>query len=136
MKKFSKILLFVLALSGCASIMRDGSQIVPIQSNVEDVNIEVTNSQGAIVYKGKTPAIVYLKTAKTGYFNPEKYLIKASKKGYSTQYTPIDYHISNWYWFGNFVFGGLIGWFIVDPITGEMYYLDEIATVNMTPMSE
>lgn len=46
MKKFSKILLFVLALSGCASIMRDGSQIVPIQSNVEDVNIEVTNSQG------------------------------------------------------------------------------------------
>ena len=54
--------------------MWDGSQIVPIQSNVEDVSIEVTNSQGAVVYKGKTPATVYLKTAKTGYFNPEKIL--------------------------------------------------------------
>ena len=136
MKEIFKILLCVLSLSGCASIMRDGSQIVPIQSNVEDVSIEVTNSQGAVVYKGKTPATVYLKTAKTGYFNPEKYLIKASKKGYSTQYTPIDYHISNWYWFGNIVFGGLIGWLIVDPITGEMYHLDEIATVNMTPIPE
>ena len=52
MKEIFKILLCVLSLSGCASIMRDGSQIVPIQSNVEDVSIEVTNSQGAVVYKG------------------------------------------------------------------------------------
>ena len=134
MKKVSKILLFVLALSGCSSVMRDDSQIVPIQSNVEDVNIEVTNSQGDVVYKGKTPTALNLKTSKSGYFNPEKYLVKASKNGYATQYTPIDYHISNWYWFGNAVFGGLIGWFIVDPITGEMYYLDEVANVNMTPL--
>lgn len=134
MKKISKILLCVLALSGCASVMRDDTQIVPIQSNVEGVNIEVTNSQGAVVYEGKTPTTLYLKTSKSGYFNPEKYLIKASKNGYSTQYTPIDYHISNWYWFGNAVFGGLIGWFIVDPITGNMYYLDDVANVDMTPL--
>ena len=80
-------------------------------------------------------AKAYLKTAKPGYFKPENYQIKASKDGYATQYTPIDSHISNWYWFGNLVFGGLIGWFIVDPLTGDMYYLDEVATVNMTPLS-
>ena len=136
MKNIYKILLCVLLLSGCASVMRDDTQIVPIQANVEGVNIEVTNSQGAVVYTGKTPTTVHLKTAKSGYFNRENYLIKASKEGYATQYTPIDSHISNWYWFGNLVFGGLIGWFIVDPITGEMYYLDEVATVNMTPLSK
>lgn len=53
MKKVSKILLCVLALSGCASVMRDDSQIVPIQSNVEDVNIEVTNSQGLLFTRVK-----------------------------------------------------------------------------------
>ena len=75
-----------------------------------------------------------LKPAKTGYFSPEKYIIKASKEGYATQFTPIDYHISNWYWLGNLGFGFLVGWFIVDPMTGKMYYLDEVATVNMTPL--
>ena len=136
MKNIYKMLFCLLLLSGCASVMRDNTQILPIQSNVEDVNIEVTNSQGAVVYTGKTPATVYLKTAKEGYFKPESYLIKASKDGYSTQYTPVDSHISNWYWFGNLVFGGLIGWFVVDPLTGDMYYLDEVATVNMTPLSK
>jgi uncharacterized protein YceK len=136
MKKVSKILLFVLVLSGCASVMRDDTQIVPIQSNVDNVNIEVTNSQGDVVYRGQTPTTLDLRTSRSGYFNPEKYFIKASKNGYVTQYTPIDYHISNWYWFGNAVFGGLIGWFIVDPMTGKMYYLDDVATVNMTPLQK
>ena len=136
MKNIYKILFCLLLLSGCATVMRDDTQIVPIQSNVEGVNIEVINSQGAVVYTGKTPVSVDLKTAKDGYFNPESYLIKASKDGYSTQYTPVDSHVSNWYWFGNLVFGGLIGWFIVDPLTGDMYYLDEVANVNMTPLSK
>mgnify|MGYP000813514811 CR=1 FL=1 len=121
-------------MTGCASIIRDNTQIVPIQANVENAKIEVTNSSGAVVYSGQTPTTVYLKSSKSGYFNPEKYIIKASKDGYATGFTTIDYHVSNWYWFGNILFGGLIGWFIVDPITGDMYYLDEVATVNLTPL--
>ena len=76
--------------------------------------------------------MVWLKTSNDGYFAPEQYFVKATKKGYSTQYTPIDWHVSNWYWFGNIVFGGLIGWFIVDPLTGKMYYLDDVAHVYMS----
>ena len=75
-----------------------------------------------------------MKPGNSGYFSPEKYLIKASKDGYATQYTPIEWHISKWYWFGNIAFGGLIGWFIVDPITGKMYYVDEIANIQMTKL--
>ena len=128
------ILMCFLVLTGCASIIRDNTQIVPIQANVENAKIEVTNSSGAVVYSGQTPTTVYLKSSKSGYFNPEKYIIKAPKDGYATGFTTIDYHVSNWYWFGNILFGGLIGWFIVDPITGDMYYLDEVATVNLTPL--
>ena len=123
-----------LVFTVCASIISDNTQIFPIQANVENAKIEVTNSSGAVVYSGQTPTTVYLKSSKSGYFNPEKYIIKASKDGYATGFTTIDYHVSNWYWFGNILFGGLIGWFIVDPITGDMYYLDEVATVNLTPL--
>lgn len=115
--------------------MRDSSQIVPIQANVDDVDIEITNSDGATVYRGKTPTTIWLKTAKKGYFSPETYYVKASKNGYVTQYTTINWHISNWYWFGNLVFGFIAGWFFVDPLTGKMYYLDDIATINMPPSS-
>ena len=62
MRKVSKILLFVLVLSGCASVMRDDTQMVPIQSNVDNVNIEVTNSQGDVVYRGQTPTTLDLRT--------------------------------------------------------------------------
>ena len=134
MKKY--LLLFILVLSGCASIVRDNTQVVPIQSNIENADIEITNSKGAVVYTGQTPTTVWLKPSSSGYFSPETYMIKASKKAYSTQYTPIDWHVSNWYWFGNIAFGGLIGWFIVDPLTGKMYYLDDVAHVQMSKLPE
>lgn len=132
--KHLAILLCLLFLSGCATVMRDGNQVVPIQANVDDVDIEITNSKGAVVYSGKTPTTVWLKTSQKGYFSPETYHVKASKKGYVTQYATIDWHVSNWYWFGNLIFGYVAGWFLIDPLTGKMYYLDEVATVNMTPL--
>lgn len=67
------------------------------------------------------------------YFNPEKYTVVASKDGFKTQTTIIDWHVSGWYWAGNFVIGGLIGYLIIDPITGDMYYLDEEVNLNMSP---
>ena len=131
MIKKGLMLLLTITLMGCATVMRDSSQIIPIQANIDNVDIEITNSDGAVVYTGKTPTTVWLKTAKKGYFSPEKYYVKASKNGYVTQYTTIDWHISNWYWFGNFVFGFIAGWFFFFFLTGKMYYLDDIATIQM-----
>jgi len=51
------ILMCFLVLTGCASIIRDNTQIVPIQANVENAKIEVTNSSGAVVYSGQLPFI-------------------------------------------------------------------------------
>ncbi len=131
MKKLLAIAVTMLCLSGCASIVRDSYQSVPVQANVDNVDIEITNSEGRVVYTGQAPTSVLLKTSKSGYFSPEKYTVKASKAGYATQYETIDWHVSNWYIFGNLVFGGLLGWFVVDPLTGEMYYLDEVSSVYL-----
>lgn len=124
-------------LSNCATVMRDNHQAVPIKANVEKVDIKITNKAGEIVFEGQTPTTLTLNTAaKSGYFNPEKYTITASKDGFQTQTNIIDWHVSSWYWAGNLAIGGLIGYLIIDPITGDMYYLDEEVNLNMSPVQK
>jgi hypothetical protein len=42
---------------------------------------------------------------------------------YDTRTVPIDFKLDGWY-IGNIIFGGLIGFLIVDPATGAMWKLD------------
>mgnify|MGYP005968276799 FL=1 len=131
---FLTIGIFAGFLSSCATVMRDNTQTISIKSSVEEVDIKITNKDGEVVFEGQTPTTITLKTAISGgYFNPEKYTVTASKDGFKTQTTIIDWHVSGWYWAGNFVIGGLIGYLIIDPITGDMYYLDEEVNLNMSP---
>ncbi len=44
--------------------------------------------------------------------------------------TKIKAGVDGWY-IGNIIFGGLIGWLIVGPLTGAMYALPESVTVEM-----
>ena len=136
MKKLFLILtfgIFVGFLSSCATIMRENNQSIPIRANVEDVQIKITDKKGNVVFEGTTPTTINLKTSAGGYFDPQKYKITASKDGFKTQSSVIDWHVSGWYYAGNLVIGGLIGYLIIDPLTGDMYYLDEEVNLNMQP---
>ena len=134
---FLTVGIFAAFLSSCATVMRDNNQAVPIKANVEKVDIKITNKAGELIFEGQTPTTLTLKTAaKGGYFNPEKYTIVASKDGFQTQTSVIDWHVSGWYWAGNIVIGGLIGYLIIDPMTGDMYYLDEEVNLNMSPVQK
>lgn len=131
---FLSLSLCTIALCSCATIMRENSQIVAVKSNVEKVDIRITNRSGELIFEGQTPTTLPLKTSvKGGYFSPEQYTITASKDGFKTQTHVIDWHVSGWYWAGNFVIGGLIGYLIVDPMTGDMFYLDEEANLSLVP---
>lgn len=138
MKKILLMLTFGIfagMLSSCATIIRDNSQVVPINASTEKVDIKITNKKGITIFEGQTPTVVNLKTSSGGYFDPEKYTVIASKDGFATQTQVIDWNVSGWYIFGNLAIGGLIGYLIVDPLTGDMYYLDEDPVhFNMTPI--
>lgn len=137
MKKLLIILSCVIGISACATIMRENTQAIPIKANVEKVDIKITNKSGEVVFEGQTPTTLTLKTAApSGYFNPEKYTIIASKDGFRTQTNIIDWHVSGWYWAGNLMFGGLLGYLIIDPITGDMYYLDKEVNLNMSTIQK
>ena len=139
MKKLFLILtlgLFVGLLSSCATVMRENSQSIPIKANVDKVDIKLVDKNGQTVFEGQTPTTVNLKTSLNGYFNPQKYTVIASKDGYKTHTSVLDWHVSGWYYVGNLVFEGILGYLIIDPITGDMYYLDEEVNLNMTPINK
>ena len=116
-------------ISGCASIVGDSSYPVAVSSTPGGASFEIKDSRGNLVHSGTTPATVSLKSGE-GYFDGAEYTIAFKKDGYEAQQITLDSSVSGWYW-GNILFGGVIGLFVVDPLTGAMYKLPEEAKVSL-----
>ncbi|WP_207510207.1 PEGA domain-containing protein [Longitalea luteola] len=110
--------------SSCATIVSKSSYMVTVDSTPRDAQVTVTNRNDEQVYSGRTPALVRLKSG-AGFFRAAAYEIKISKEGFATQTVSIRASLNGWY-IGNLLFGGLIGFLIVDPATGAMYRLKEL----------
>lgn len=104
--------------SGCASIISDTSYPVNISSSPEGAPFVVRNENGVAVARGRTPDVVTLE-AGDGYFSGATYTIESG-----SERVTLDSNLDEWYW-GNILFGGLIGMLIVDPATGAMWELPE-----------
>jgi uncharacterized protein YceK len=123
MKKLICVL-SVLIASGCATIMNDASKTVQINSNVPQVNYSIKNKVGSVVQNGVTPSAVTLKVS-SGPYSGEKFLIDFTKEGYQPSTAVLDSEISGW-WFGNLLlFGGILGFAVIDPISGKMWTLPD-----------
>ncbi|RZD15366.1 MAG: hypothetical protein EVJ47_03585 [Candidatus Acidulodesulfobacterium ferriphilum] len=125
--KLSSLVLLSLAVvgsfSGCATIVgKSAPANVSIRSFPEHAKVKVTNSEGNLVYEGTTPTMVSLKKY-DGYFSGQTYTMTFSKKGYLKYVATDGMKVNGWSWYieGNLIFGGVIGWFIVDPLTGAMW---------------
>lgn len=120
------VLLAVVVFSqGCASIISKSSYPVKITSSPSGAGITVYNKKGEQVHRGTTPATVNLK-AGAGYFSGQNYTVEFRKDGYPVRKAQIRRGVDGWYIGGNFLFGGLIGWLIVDPLTGAMWTLKDL----------
>lgn len=108
--------------TGCASIFSGSKQTISFKSEPELSNITITNKAGEKIHTGTTPATVTLKKS-AGYFKPENYKVTFVKEGYVSQTLDVKATVNGWY-FGNILFGGVIGILIVDPLTGAMYSLN------------
>lgn len=128
------ILFLVIAVSGCASIIAGTSQTISIKSTPDDAAVKVYNAKGEVISNSQTPFIITLKKGR-GYFKAEEYRLVIEKAGYRTSEVQISARVGGWYAFGNLLFGGLIGYLIVDPISGAMWTLTP-EEVNATLGSE
>ena len=131
---FGALIAAVLLSSGCASIVTNSTYPVAINSTPSSANISITDKKGREVFVGSTPAIVQLQ-AGAGFFSNAAYQVKFSSQGYNDKVVSITATLDGWY-FGNILFGGLIGMLIVDPATGAMWkirtdFLNETLTPNI-----
>lgn len=78
---------------------------------------------GRLVSTGVTPQSVVLDKSDGSYFGGKDYSITFTKEGYTPTTLPIKHSANGWYIGGNLVFGGLIGYLLVDPFNGGMYTL-------------
>ncbi len=116
------VVAMTLSLAACATIFGQSTQNVTISSDPSEATVKVVDETGAQVFDGATPASVTL-TKKRGYFKGKSYTVTIEKTGYQPLEVALTPRAGGWYIGGNIIFGGLIGWFIVDPLTGAMWTL-------------
>jgi len=105
--------------------------MVRVDSMPTGANVTVADKRGAILQSGVTPVFFALKSS-DGFFTSAKYYFTFSKDGHLNTTTHLNARLDEWY-LGNCIFGGLIGFLIIDPITGAMWRLPDQASVTLTP---
>lgn len=108
---------------GCATIVGDRTHLMLLNSTPSNAIVEIVDETGAAIFKGKTPTSVTLEKSTGKYWGKKSYTVKISKDGFKIQTISVIAKPNGWYIGGNIIFGGLIGWFIVDPFNGAMYNL-------------
>lgn len=109
------------AVSGCATIVHGGPRPVSVASTPAGATVSIYDRNDKLVETNTTPFVAQLPT-KYGYFKGQKYRLVFELPAHAPAEVKLEPSLSGWY-FGNIVFGGLIGMLIVDPITGAMYNL-------------
>ncbi len=108
--------------NGCASIVHGGSRTINLNSSPSGATATIRKADtGQAVHTGTTPLTVSL-DPKRGFFKGQSYVVRFELDGYRSDEVVLTPQLSGWY-FGNIVFGGLIGMLIVDPATGSMWNL-------------
>lgn len=123
MLKMTAAIATVSLMTGCATIVGDKEQSITINSSPSNANVLITDERSMEVHSGSTPTTVQLRKSDGSYFGGKTYTVEISKDGYESRTMMINASPNGWYIGGNIIFGGLIGWLIVDPFTGAMYNL-------------
>lgn len=121
------IMCFPIFLSGCASVMCGSEKTINIKSRPPGSDFTITDARGNIVIEDVTPTNTTLKRGR-GWFQAADYEVTFRKEGCKQKTVPIRQGLEiGWYVGGNVLIGGLIGWVIVDPLTGAMWNIEDVS---------
>ena len=94
---------------------------IEVTSTPSAATVTVYDRKNMVVTSSVTPTTVKVKKG-AGYFKAAEYRLVVEKTGYQPMEFEIRHDINGWYW-GNFALGGLLGFLVVDPLTGGMWEL-------------
>jgi hypothetical protein len=119
----SSLTIFSMTFAGCGSLVTGSRHEVSVTSEPSTANAIIYKAGTKdIAYQGTTPFDVEL-NKKAGFMQGQDYLLEVTKQGYAPAKINITAGVNGWYIAGNILFGGIIGWLIVDPATGGMWSL-------------
>ena len=121
-KTASIVLSSAILFTSCASIVSKSSYPISINSAPSEAQIVIKDKKGIEIFSGQTPATLKLKSG-SGFFGKARYQVTFIKSGYQTKTVPVEFKLNGWY-FGNLLFGGVLGMLIIDPATGAMYKIE------------
>ena len=114
-------LVFVVTVSGCATIMAGGPDHVPVNSNPPGATVFVDG-----VPVGQTPMVVTLDREHS------RGMIQIQAPGYAPVIVQRDKEINGWFW-ANLCIGGVLG-IVIDIVTGDVHRFDDSPiAVGLTP---
>ena len=114
------VAVFIALLPACATIIKGKTETVEFVSNPSGADVTVRDEDGQLVEQSVTPCELSLRRG-DGYFSSKHYRVQMQLPGYQAVDIELSPRVNMWYGLGNLVFGGLIGYLIVDPLTGAMY---------------
>jgi hypothetical protein len=123
------LLLCFVYLTGCASIISGKTDMVKFNSIPVGTEFAIKDENGKAVHHGSTPATVNLERG-NGYFDGQTYEVDFSASGYQNKPYKLDTTMNGWY-FGNLIFGGVLGLLVIDPATGAMWDLPDEVNVTL-----
>jgi hypothetical protein len=109
------------ALTGCATLVHKGPRQVSVTSTPPGARVSIYDRSNSLVQVSTTPFVATLPT-KFAYFKGQDYRLVFELPAYTSAEVHLQTTVSRWY-FGNLLFGGLLGLVIVDPSTGAMFNL-------------
>jgi hypothetical protein len=109
------------AIGGCATIVHNGPRQISVASTPPGAKVSIYDRSNRLVQVSTTPFLATLPT-KFAYFKGQDYRLVFELPAYATAQVHLQTTVSRWY-YGNLLFGGLLGLVIVDPSTGAMFNL-------------
>jgi hypothetical protein len=125
MRNFYRAILCIIAismLSGCATLFAPTKWPLKIDTKPEGAWVRVIDRSGEIKFQGTTPVTVFLPAGRF-YFKRESYTVRLNMAGVEEKNIHVGCVTNTYYWL-NFLWGGIIGFLLIDPATGAMYQLD------------
>ncbi|MCK3654822.1 hypothetical protein A4G19_03295 [Pasteurellaceae bacterium Macca] len=129
MRKLLLITMMLSMLTGCATIVGEDTQTIPINSEPSGAIFKIKDTNGKLVFQGVTPSSVTLQKSTGEYFGEKDYEITFHKSGYKDKTYFLDSHPNGWYLAGNLIFAGFPG-YLLDPFSGKMFDISP-ETVNV-----
>ena len=118
-----RCLVVALIVSGCASVLKGRDQSVSFKSEPSGARVVITDArENKEIHAANTPFTTVLKRG-AGYFKKAMYKVTVEQAGYDRQEVLLQGKPGGWYLGGNLLFGGSLGYLIVDPVTGAMWTL-------------